>query len=126
MRRMFAGLTCLATLGGGLIFYSQAGQAQDNRPCNSNSEQCMISAATTYLDALVSHDATNVRLAPDARRTEEGFDTGDGATPIKQSVSLPTPDESIIVNRRLKKQQPFQSAHFLEVFQASPLNPRGI
>jgi hypothetical protein len=102
MKRLFAGLTCLATLGGGLFFYSQAGQAQDNRPCNNNSEQCMISTATTYLDALVSHDATNIRLAPDARRTEEGFDTGDGAAAIKQSVSLPTFDESIIDMRDVR------------------------
>ena len=112
MRRLFAALTCLATLGG-LIFYTQTGQAEDNRPCHDNSERCMISAASTYLDALVSHDATHIRLAPDVRlpkgvlvpgvvRTELGGNTGTGAQAIRQSVSIPTPDESIIDKRDVR------------------------
>jgi hypothetical protein len=53
----------------------------------------MIQTATTYLDALLSHDASQVRLAPSARRTENGGDTGDGAAAIRKSLSPPTPDE---------------------------------
>jgi hypothetical protein len=53
----------------------------------------MIRTATTYLDALLSHDARQVRLATSARRTENGGDTGDGAAAIRKSLSPPTPDE---------------------------------
>jgi hypothetical protein len=109
MRRLFALVACLATLGG-LIIYSQAGQAADNKPCNNNSEQCMISAATTYLDALVSHDTSHIRVAPDVKRTEEGGITAythttqtgtvqTGAADIRKSLSIPTFDESIIDRR---------------------------
>jgi hypothetical protein len=84
---------------GGLLFYTQASQAEENKPCTNNSERCMISAATTYLDALVSHDATHIRLAPNVVRTEEGHNTGTGAAAIIKSVSLPTFDESIIDRR---------------------------
>ena len=92
MKRFFAALTGLATLCG-VILFSQAGHAQDNKPCNSNSEQCMISAATTYLDALISHDATHIRLAPNARRTLQGVFVTDGADAIRQSLTPPTGDE---------------------------------
>jgi hypothetical protein len=98
MKRLFALFVAFATFGG-LIVYSQASQAADNKPCNDNSEQCMIAAASTYLDALVSHDATHIRLAPDVVRTELGGNTGTGADAIRTSVSLPTPDESIIDRR---------------------------
>jgi len=101
MRRGFALVVCLATFGG-LVLYSQAGQAEENRPCHDNSERCMISAATTYLDALVSHDGTDIRLAPNVVRTEEGHNTGTGAAAIIKSVSLPTPDESIIDKRDVR------------------------
>jgi hypothetical protein len=101
MKRVFAAFTCVAALGG-LVFYSQASQAQDNRPCSNNSERCIVAAATTYLDALVSHDATHIRLAPNVHRTEQGTDTGDGAAAIRKSVSLPTFDESIIDKRDVR------------------------
>jgi hypothetical protein len=96
MRRLFALVACLATLGG-LILYSQAGQAQDNRPCHDNSEHCMISAATTYLDALVSHGTTPVRLARDVRRTEQGGFVTEGAATLRQSLLT---DENIILAKR--------------------------
>ncbi len=101
MRRLFALVACMATFGG-LVLYSQASQAEDRRPCHDNSEQCMISAATTYLDALVSHDATHIRLDPNVVRTELGGNTGTGAQAIRQSVSIPTPDESIIDKRDVR------------------------
>jgi hypothetical protein len=102
MKRLFAVLVCCLAAFGGLIVYSQTSQAQDNRPCHDNSGRCMISAATTYLDALVSHDATHVRLAPDVIRTEEGSNTGTGAAAIRTSLSLPTFDEAIIDMRDVR------------------------
>jgi hypothetical protein len=101
MRRLFALFVCLGTFGG-LVLYSQNGQAEDNKPCHNNTEQCMIAAATTYLDALVSHDATHIRLAPDVVRTEQGHNTGTGAAAIIKSVSLPTFDEAIIDKRDVR------------------------
>ncbi len=98
MRRLFALVACLATFGG-LVLYSQAGQAMDNRPCRDNSERCMISAATTYLDALVSHDTSHIRMAPNIKRTEQGGITATSAGDIIKSLSLPTSDESIIDRR---------------------------
>jgi hypothetical protein len=75
----------------------------------------MISAATTYLDALVSHDGTHVRLKPDvlapdgvtvlipgAIRTEQGIFRTTGSANIIKSVSLPTSDESIIDKRDVR------------------------
>jgi 3'(2'), 5'-bisphosphate nucleotidase len=92
----------LAALGG-VLFYTQASQAQDNKPCNSNSEQCMISAANTYLDALISHDATHIRLAPDARRTLQGdANVTDGAQAIRDSLTPPTGDQFNIGIRDLR------------------------
>jgi hypothetical protein len=55
--------------------------------CTDSSSACVISAATTYLDALVSHNASGVRLAPDAIRTENGFDTGDGGAAIANDLA---------------------------------------
>jgi len=101
MRKLLAFATCLATLGGFLAF-ATVSQAQDNRPCSNDSEHCMIAAATTYLDALVSHDATHIRLAPNVRRTEQGSDTGDGAAAIRKSLTPPTPDQVIIDKRDVR------------------------
>ena len=101
MRRLFALVACLATFGG-LVLYSQAGQAQDNKACNNNSEQCMIAAATTYLDALVSHDTSHIRMAPNVVRTEQGGNTAKNAGDIIKSLSLRTFDEVIIDKRDVR------------------------
>jgi hypothetical protein len=113
---------------GGLLFYTQASQAEENKPCTNNSERCMISAATTYLDALVSHDATHIRLAPNVVRTEEGHNTGTGAAAIIKSVSLPTFDEAIIDKRdtRWFVDLPDHEAvafYILDVAEPTPLLP---
>jgi hypothetical protein len=106
MRRLFALLLiCSMTVGVLILYTGQTGQAQSSRPpCNNNSSECMISAATTYIDALVSHKATQLALvlAPNVVRTEEGTNTGTGAAAIITSVSLPTPDESIIDARNIR------------------------
>jgi hypothetical protein len=101
MKRALAALPGLAALGG-LIFYAQASQAQDNKPCDSNSERCMISAATTYLDALISHDATHIRLAPNVRRTLQGVSVTVGADNVRKSLTPPTGDQLNIDIRNLR------------------------
>ena len=45
--------------------------------------QATIDVASTYLDALVSHDASKILLAPNAWRTEEGRNSGLGADDIR-------------------------------------------
>jgi hypothetical protein len=53
----------------------------------------VIATANTYLHALLSHDGSHIRLAANARRTENGMDTGDDAATIRKSVTSPTPDD---------------------------------
>ncbi len=48
-------------------------------PCTDSSRACVVSAATTYLDALRSHDATKVRLDRNVVRYENGIQTAYGA-----------------------------------------------
>jgi hypothetical protein len=47
----------------------------------------MIAIATSYLDALVSHDGTAVPFADDCRRTERGQDTGGSAQQIRTQLA---------------------------------------
>ena len=49
----------------------------------NGSREAVIAVASTYLDALVSHDARRIPLAPDAWRTEEGRNSGQGADDIR-------------------------------------------
>jgi hypothetical protein len=55
--------------------------------CTDSSRTCVISAATSYLDALVSHDSSQVRLAPSAIRTENAYDTGDSGPQIANDLA---------------------------------------
>jgi hypothetical protein len=55
--------------------------------CTDSSRACVISAATSYLDALVSHNSSQVRLAPTAIRTENGYDTGDSGPQIANDLA---------------------------------------
>lgn len=45
-----------------------------------------VAMARAYIDALVSHDATKVRLAPDAWRVENGQRTGDSGAFIRDEL----------------------------------------
>ena len=47
----------------------------------------MIAVATRYLDALVSHDGSDVPFAPDCRRTELGNNTGASADEIRAHLA---------------------------------------
>ena len=63
--------------------------------------ELVIAAAKSYLDALISHDASQIRLAPDARRTIHGVVT-DGADAIRESLTPPTADQYNIGIRDLR------------------------
>ena len=93
--------TSLATVTG-LLGLSAAGYASSDDPCHDSSADCMISAATKYINALVSHDPSNVPFAPDVRRRENGIDTGDSADAIRQSLSPPTPNQIITGARDIR------------------------
>jgi hypothetical protein len=91
-RRWITGLIALVMCSATAI-PATAGAPAARKACTDPSRACMIRTATTYLDALLSHDASQVRLATSARRTENGSDTGDGDAEIRKSLSPPTPDE---------------------------------
>jgi hypothetical protein len=63
------------------------------RPCHDRSRGCAIAAATTYLDALISNDASAIALAPTAVRTINGGDPSDEQE-IRDSLEPPSGDES--------------------------------
>ena len=47
--------------------------AQQVKPaCTDDSRQCLIAAATSYLEGLVHHDGSKVLLAPSVIRSEQG------------------------------------------------------
>jgi hypothetical protein len=88
---VLAAVAAIAGLGSGMA----ARATSENEPCTDGSRECVIASADTYLQALVSHDASEIRLAPDARRTENGLESGNNAEEIRSSLEPPTPDESI-------------------------------
>jgi len=64
-----------------------SGHAQQVKPaCTDDSRQCMIAAATSYLEGIVTHDGSKVLFAPDVRRTEEGRDTGQGEATLRAAL----------------------------------------
>ena len=63
-------LVCV--LATGLAVPSAGAAPGPQKPCRDGSRTCVIEAATTYLDALVSHDSASVRLAPGAWRMVNG------------------------------------------------------
>lgn len=74
-------------LGSSIVLFLAAGTAvaqQVTPRCTDNSRACMITAATAYFDALVTHDASKVPFAPDVRRTEQGRVTGVGEQHIRE------------------------------------------
>jgi hypothetical protein len=54
--------------------------------CTDTSRTCVIATATSYLNALQSHDASQVPLAPTAIRTENAVDTGDSGAQIANDL----------------------------------------
>ena len=56
-------------------------------PCVDDSRACVIATAKTYLDALVSHDASHVRLAPDVVRYENGIESARNAADLRHIIA---------------------------------------
>ena len=70
-----------------LLFVTPMAHAQQVKPsCTDASRTCMITAATAYLDAIVTHDASKVPFAPDVKRTEGGHITGRGESSIRENT----------------------------------------
>lgn len=65
MKALTVALVALAIAPGAL--------AEQVKPiCIDDSRQCMIAAATSYLEGLVHHDGSKVLLAPNVTRSEQG------------------------------------------------------
>lgn len=50
-------------------------------------DTCKVQAAQSYIDALQSHDASNIPLAPHVRRIENNKVNADGAAALRQSLT---------------------------------------
>lgn len=57
-----------------------------HRLCQEDTRACVIESATAYLDALVSHDPSKVPLAENAKRWENGVNTGQNAEAIRNGL----------------------------------------
>jgi hypothetical protein len=82
-------------------------------PCTDSSRSCKIATANTYLDALLSHDGSKIRLAPNARRTQNGSVTAENAEEIRTSLTSPTPDD---VNTGIRDKRWFVAGEHVTAF----------
>ena len=82
--RLRMSLLVAAVVAGSVISIGHFGAADAEAGCPRG---CMIAAATTYLDALVSHDPPGVSLTAGAIRTENGIATGNNADEIRASLA---------------------------------------
>jgi hypothetical protein len=55
--------------------------------CADGSRQCLLAAATAYIDGLLSHDGSKVPLASDVRRTENGLVNANGESEVRASFA---------------------------------------
>ena len=55
--------------------------------CTDPSRACLIAAAKSYLDAVVTHEGSKVLLHPDVRRTQNGRTTAEGDAAIRASMA---------------------------------------
>lgn len=59
-------------------------------PCASGTRACNVEVAAAYLEAIVSHDASGVALAPDAWRIENGMTNGSSGAEIASLLESPS------------------------------------
>jgi hypothetical protein len=83
MKKLVA-LACLAAAG------PAAAQPASPPLCTDGSRACLIRTATSYLDAIVSHDGSKARLAPDVRRTVNGREKR-GEAALRDSIGQEPP-----------------------------------
>jgi hypothetical protein len=84
-------LAGLAAIG---IIVPAVSASQPTR-CTDSSRGCVVTAAESYIRALVSHQGSSVPLAPGARRTENGMVTGTSGPGIAHDLSTNQGDRSI-------------------------------
>jgi hypothetical protein len=70
--------------------------------CTDPSRDCVIAAATTYIDAFLSKDGSSIRLAQNARRTENGMETGTSGPEIANDMTNNQGDHAIYAIRDLR------------------------
>jgi hypothetical protein len=74
------------------MLVAAAAQAQQVKPrCVRDTRRCMILAATSYLDGLVTHDGSKVLFAPDIVRTEQGRVNGQGEVMLRAGLDREPP-----------------------------------
>jgi hypothetical protein len=98
---MFMAAAVLGLLIGGIGARAALG-TDVTAPCTDTSRQCVTDAARTYIDALVSHRGENVRLAPDARRTENGMVTAASGEEIRHDLETNPGDMAITGARDIR------------------------
>ena len=54
--------------------------------CTDSSRECVVAAATAYLNGIVAHDPTNIPLAENAQRWENGINTAANAEKLRYSI----------------------------------------
>jgi hypothetical protein len=101
MIKRFATTTGLLLLLATVVTAAGA-QAATSSPCTDDSPACLVAATNTYLDALISHDASQVRLAPGARRTENASNTGEGADAIRRALEPPSLVQLVLAKRAVR------------------------
>jgi hypothetical protein len=65
-----------------------APRANADEPCVDASRECVIATAMTYLDALISHDVSGVRLAPDVWRMNNGHVAARGEDEVRSAIRV--------------------------------------
>lgn len=76
-------LTALITLASSAVF---AQPISTPTHCTDSSRECVIEAATAYLNGIVAHDPTNIPLADDVQRWENGINTANNADKLRDSI----------------------------------------
>jgi hypothetical protein len=54
--------------------------------CTDSSRECVISAATAYLNGIVAHDPANIPFADNVQRWENGVNTAMNAEQLRNSI----------------------------------------
>jgi hypothetical protein len=73
----------------------EAHGAGTSSACTDSSPDCVISTASKYIHALVTHAGSTIPLAPHAYRTENGMVTGTSGPGIQNDVSTNKGDRAI-------------------------------
>ncbi|WP_157171079.1 hypothetical protein [Nocardia araoensis] len=93
-------LRALGALAFGVFCSAPLHPAAIAHPLDTPSDiSSMIGAATLYIQSLVTHNAENVPLAPDAYRVENGFVTGISAEDIRTQLDT-GPQYSVLTGIR--------------------------